>query len=163
MKRLLLFILPLFISCAAFAQTSSPASTASIQRLLELTNTPQLYDATMKQMSTILDKHSGRLMNQIPPEKQAKFKEMLKKMDAMVQEEMSWKKMAPEYVKIYAETFTQKEIDDLIAFYNTPSGQSFIKKQPLVLQRTMALSQEKMGIMMGRLPGMVQQLMSEGN
>jgi hypothetical protein len=38
-------------------------------------------------------------------------------------------------VDIYRETYDQTEIDGLIAFYETPVGQSLIQKQPVVAQK----------------------------
>ena len=156
MKRLIFFILTVLVSCTVFAQASQPASAASIEKLLEMTETRQAYEATMQEMGKMIDQS---IASRIPAEKREKFKQVMAQLDKVLEEEMSWEKMKPLYVQIYTEIFTQQEIDDLIAFYQTPSGQSFIKKQPLVIQRTMALSQEKMGIMMERLPGMMQKIM----
>ncbi|MDL2283937.1 DUF2059 domain-containing protein [Oxalobacter sp. OttesenSCG-928-P03] len=161
MKRLMFFILAIFVSCTTLAQTSQPASKASIEQLLEVTETKQMYDATMQEMTKMVDQSTARVMTRIPAEKQAKFKQVMVQLDAIIKEEMSWEKMKPQYVQIYAETFTQQEIDDLAAFYQTPSGKSFIKKQPLVIQRTSAISQEKMGVMLERFSSMMQKVMSE--
>ncbi|WAW10874.1 DUF2059 domain-containing protein [Oxalobacter vibrioformis] len=161
MKRLMIFILAAFVSCGALAQTSQPASKASIEQLLEITETKQMYEATMQEMTKMVDQSTARIMNRIPPEKQGKFKKAMAQLDTIIKEEMSWDKMKSQYVQIYMETFTQQEIDDLAAFYQTPSGKSFIKKQPLVIQRTSAISQEKMGVMMERFSNMMQQVMAE--
>lgn len=164
MKQLMIFILATFVSCTAFAQTQpQPASVDSIEKLLELTETKQMYDAMIKEATKMVNQSTDRVMSRIPADRQTKFRQVMSQLDVIIKEEMSWKKMKPMYVEIYADTFTQEEIDDLTAFYKTPSGQSFIKKQPLVLQRTSALSQEKMNAMMGRLSGMMQQLMPEDN
>ncbi|NLC23430.1 MAG: DUF2059 domain-containing protein [Oxalobacter sp.] len=161
MKRLMIFILAAFVSCGALAQTSQPASKASIEQLLEIMETKQMYEATMQEMTKMVDQSTARIMNRIPPEKQGKFKKAMAQLDTIIKEEMSWDKMKSQYVQIYMETFTQQEIDDLAAFYQTPSGKSFIKKQPLVIQRTSAISQEKMGVMMERFSNMMQQVMAE--
>ncbi len=161
MKRLMIFILAASVCCGAFAQASQPASKASIEQLLEITETKQMYEATMQEMTKMVDQSTARIMNRIPAEKQAKFKKAMVQLDTIIKEEMSWDKMKSQYVQIYMETFTQQEIDDLAAFYQTPSGKSFIKKQPMVIQRTSAISQEKMGVMMERFSSMMQQVMAE--
>lgn len=161
MKRLMIFILAAFISCSVFAQANQPASKASIEKLLEITETKQMYEATMQEMTKMVDQSTSRIMSRIPPEKQDKFKKAMAQLDTIIKEEMSWDKMKSQYVQIYMETFTQQEIDDLAAFYQTPSGKSFIKKQPQVIQRTSAISQEKMGVMMERFSSMMQQVMAE--
>lgn len=160
MKRLMIFILMAFVSCAAFAQPDQPASQASIEQLLKITETAKMYEATMQEMTKMIDQSSTRLMERIPPEQQGKFRELMSRLDTILKEEMSWEKMKPQYVQIYMETFNQQEIDDLAAFYQTPSGKSFIRKQPQVIQRTSALSQEKMNVMMERFSRLMRQAMS---
>ena len=41
--------------------------------------------------------------------------------------------------EIYAETFTDEELAGLLAFYQSPTGQSLISKQGVVAQRTLAI------------------------
>jgi hypothetical protein len=161
MKRLMIFILAAFVSCGTFAQTSQPASKTSVEQLLEMTETRQLHEATMQEVTKMVDESTARIMNRIPPEKQDKFKKVMLQLDTIIKEEMIWDNMKDQYIQIYMETFTQQEIDDLVAFYKTPSGRSFIKKQPLVIQRTLAISQEKMGIMLERSSNIMQKVMTE--
>jgi hypothetical protein len=54
---------------------------------------------------------------------------------------MTWEKMRPMYVSIYAETFTPEELQGLIAFYKTPVGQKWIEKQPQLQTEIMLKSQ----------------------
>ena len=37
-------------------------------------------------------------------------------------------------VAVYSESFTDKEINELIAFYETPTGQKFLAKSPQLMQ-----------------------------
>jgi hypothetical protein len=163
MKRLITFILAAGLSFSAFAQGTQPASTASIEKLLEVTETRQMYDASMKEMSKMIEKAMAGTLKRLPPEKQTQLKQVISDIDKLMQKEANWGKMKPLYMQIYKETFTQQEVDDLMAFYQTPSGKSFVRKQPVVLQKMTALTQEKMSMMMERLPGMVQKAMEKGN
>jgi uncharacterized protein len=40
--------------------------------------------------------------------------------------------------EIYARNFTLNELHDLVAFYQTPTGQKFIERQPVIAQASMA-------------------------
>jgi len=56
-------------------------------------------------------------------------------------------------VKIYAEDFTEKELRDLLAFFQTESGQAFIKKSPAVRAQA---SNESMPLILNLLPQVAQ-------
>lgn len=75
----------------------------------------------------------------------------------MVAEELSWNKMKADYVALYAETLSEQELRDLIAFYKTPTGQSFVKKQPELMQRAMEINQKLMIKIMPRIQAITQE------
>jgi len=45
---------------------------------------------------------------------------------------LTWNAMLPEIAKLYKETFTESEVRELIAFYQTPVGQKVLAKLPEV-------------------------------
>ena len=45
-------------------------------------------------------------------------------------------------IPVYEKHFTTKEIEDLIAFYKTPSGQSLIEKQSILFQEVNKIGEE---------------------
>jgi uncharacterized protein len=81
---------------------------------------------------------------------------MDKMMDTVAQE-LSWDKMKDDYVAIYAETFTEEELRGAIAFYKSPAGKAFIRKQPEVMKRTMEMSQRMMHNFMPRIQAMTKE------
>lgn len=83
------------------------------------------------------------------------------KMVAIMKDEMGWDKMKSEFVQVYRDTFSQEEVDSLIAFYESPTGQMFIDKQPALIKNTMAMLQQRMGPMMQRIQKMVQETTQE--
>lgn len=60
---------------------------------------------------------------------------------AVLRQELSWDKVRPIQVGIYRETFTQDEINGLIAFYESPLGKAFVDKMPALMQRSNQLMQ----------------------
>ncbi len=75
----------------------------------------------------------------------------------MVAAELSWSKMKADYITLYAETLSEQELRDLIAFYKTPTGQSFVKKQPELMQRAMEINQKLMIKLMPRIQAITQE------
>ena len=80
------------------------------------------------------------------------------KMMDMLAEEMSWNKMKADYITLYAETFTEQELKDTVAFYKSPAGQAFIKKQPELMKRSMEISQKIMMKIMPKIQAMSEEL-----
>ena len=76
------------------------------------------------------------------------------KMAAILKEELSWDKVKDQYVQAYREMFSQEEIDGLMAFYQTPVGQSLMNKQPELTNRTMAILQQRMAPVMQKIQKM---------
>ena len=64
-------------------------------------------------------------------------------MAALISEDFSWNVMEPLYVKVYQETFSQSEIDGMVSFYSSPTGQAVVDKLPLAMQNAMSAMQER--------------------
>lgn len=76
------------------------------------------------------------------------------KMMEMMAQELSWDKMKEDYITLYADTFTEEELKGIIAFYKSPAGQAFIKKQPELTKRSMEMSQKFMLQVMPKIQAM---------
>ena len=48
------------------------------------------------------------------------------------------KKVVDRAAPLYAETFTEKELQDLVNFYDSPSGQAMIAKMPVMMSKMTA-------------------------
>lgn len=81
-----------------------------------------------------------------------------KVMDAM-NAAMKPEDMKADFAKVYSEVFTKSELQGLADFYDSPTGQAMIDKQPEVQQKTMAAIMPRM---MAAMPK-VQQLSADFN
>lgn len=59
--------------------------------------------------------------------------------------------MVPDYIRIYRETFTEEELQSLIAFYESPAGQMFIRKTPEIMDKMSDLLRMKMVFILSRM------------
>lgn len=57
---------------------------------------------------------------------------------------MSWSSLKPVYIRAYQETFTDPEIQAQIDFYQSPIGQSILKKSPNLAVRMTQLTNERL-------------------
>jgi len=73
------------------------------------------------------------------------------RVNALLLEQLSWARLKPAFARIYGETFSQEEVDGLIAFYQGPVGTALIAKTPQLMQRSIQLMQERMAPMLQRV------------
>lgn len=141
----------------------NPASEESVKQLLELAQAQKLIESVMAQMDelmkqTIYQAAQGR---EIPPKVQKDIDKRQAEVVGLMKELLEWKKLEPMYVRIYQKTFSQQEVDGMIAFYKTPAGQAVVAKMPAAMQNTMNEIQQMMGPVMEKLQRMQQDVGAE--
>ena len=97
----------------------------------------------------------------VTPKQQKIIDDMQTKTVAVLKEELNWESLEPLYIQIYSESFSQEEIDGMLAFYETPAGQALIKKMPVVMQKSMVEMQKRMGTLMQKLQKIQQDALGE--
>lgn len=160
LKKLLLIGALTFPSLAVIAE---PATEASINELMAVTDTRKMVDALFPQMDQMMrasmqEAFGGRELT--ADERQA-VDSMVSKLMNVTREELSWDKLQPLYVSIYQESFTQEEIEGIVAFYKTPAGAALVRKMPVVMQNSMKVMQQKMGPMMAKVQSAIQETVAE--
>ena len=144
MKAVKFFLIAsLFTASTVFAE---PVSESSVQELLAITNTKNLLEGAKSQIDSLVSKSIEQTLSGKTPnaKQQQAITNMKNKMVALVQSQLSWEKMEPLYTRLYQESFTQEEVNGMLAFYKTPAGQAVINKMPIVMQKTMLEMQKMM-------------------
>lgn len=157
-------IVPIILLCGSIAiaadnpsptspAPSNPPTEASIKQLLEVAQARKLVDSLIGQMDNLMQKSIAEAVQgrTIPPKVQKDIDQRRAEMIGMMKELLDWPKLEPLYVRIYQKTFNQQEIDGMIAFYKTPSGQAVISKMPSAMQNTMDEMQQMMGPVMQKI------------
>jgi hypothetical protein len=138
-------------------------SDASIKELLEVAQARKLVDTLMSQMDTIM-KNAMQTATQrqpVPPDVEKIFDRCRADVGSTIQEQFTWDKLEPMYIRIYKKSLSQQEVDGMIAFYRTPTGQAMINKMPVILQNSMNEVNQMMGPMMQRIQRMQQDVIAE--
>jgi uncharacterized protein len=155
MKRIVLF-LGLVVCLPLTAHADDASRHAKAQEMLTLLHMDRLMDqltnGMMEQMAAVTKQLGG---NTVKPEDQAKIDEFQKKVVQLVQSQMSWKALEPDYVDIYAKNFTDEQLDAILAFYRSPAGIALVEKLPTLTTQGMQLAQAKMAILQPQLKQMV--------
>jgi len=143
--------------------SSNPPSEASIKQLLEVAQAQKLIDSVMTQMTGLMDQTIQQATHgqDIPPKVQKDIDKQQAEVIAFMKELLDWNKLEPMYVRIYQKTFTQPEVDGMIAFYETPAGQAVISKMPAAMQNTLNEVQQMMAPVMQKMQRMQQDVVAE--
>src|SRR5947209_4398476 len=151
------FVLPICFAADA------PPSEASIKQLLEVSQVHKILDTVMTQMDAFM-KQAMQQATQgqtITPRVQKDIEKRQAEMMSIFKEMLAWEKLEPMYTRVYQKSFTQPEIDNLIAMYKTPGGQTLLSKMPIVMQNTMIEMQQVMQPMIQKIQRMQQDVVAE--
>src|SRR3954462_12963310 len=142
---------------------SAPPTEPSIKQLLEVAQAHKLVDSVMAQMDSLMLQSIAQATKgqQIPPKVQKDIDQRRSEVVSLMKELLDWKKLEPMYVRIYQKTFTQQEVDGMIAFYRTPAGQAVISKMPSAMQSTIDEMQGAMGPAMQKMQQLQQDVVAE--
>jgi hypothetical protein len=147
------FALPLALAVAfsgpALAQDTSATHRAAVKQLLEVTH---LREVTERSMDAIM-KSQMEQMPQLAP-----YANVLQ---AFYKEQMDWTALEPEYTRIYLEVFTEKELRDMAALYQTPLGKMMLAKTPVVLAKSNDFATRRLQAAMPQLMQKLQAAMQE--
>jgi len=133
MKRFKLLLAMLMFCIAAKAQTNiTPSHLKAAEDVLKAAGADTLFKASM---TSILKQSSENL----PEEKRAIYMDVMNKFIAKY---INWEILRDQTASLYAQEFTEKELKDIIAFYNSPTGKKLNQKQPILLQKGATLGQQ---------------------
>jgi hypothetical protein len=148
MKRLVSVVaLVFFLSWSSFAQTSaddSPATKADVERYFQIVKSHDMMKKLMASMAQgiqqMTHEQDVKHQDELPAGYEAKMNAMMDDMfDKMPMDEMM-EAMVPAYQKY----FTKGDIDNLVAFYSTPTGEKMLRELPAIMAESM---QDMMPIM----------------
>ena len=141
MKRLLFVVGLVFVfSWSCIAQTNaddSPATKADVEKYFQIVKSHDM----MKKLTASM----SQSLHQITHEQYLKHKDELpadyeSKMTARMDElfgNMPWDEMTQAMVPAYQKHFTKGDIDNLVAFYSSPTGEKLLRELPSVTAESM--------------------------
>jgi uncharacterized protein len=155
MKRIAL-LLTLVLCLPLTAHADEASRRAKAQEMLALLHMDRLLDQMMNnvldQMSTVTKQLGG---NNVKSEDQTKIEEFQKKVFELIQSQMGWKALEPDYVDMYAKNFTDEQLDAILVFYKSPAGAALIEKLPTLTTQGTELAQARVATLMPQLKQMI--------
>ena len=92
---------------------------------------PMLAQQTRAMLEQQLDRQKAG------PAQRERMQRLLESQEVDMRKLLTWEKLKPAYVRVYADTLSAAEIDAMTRFYESPEGRSVMQKMPQILQRTM--------------------------
>ncbi len=161
--RILFVVMVVFVAGCTSIQTKEQCPRASAEQLLEVLRMGENFDNAMQQ-ATGMQKNMLSQMD-LSEEEMAAAQKAAQSSMKVTMEKFSWANMKEMFVDIYAEVFTVEELNDIIAFYESPQGQKFVEKQPeltrVTMQKMQAVMAEVMPEIQKETAKMVEQLKAE--
>jgi uncharacterized protein len=149
----------IILACVSTAVAAAPPSDQSIDALLAASHVDRMLEPFQQMMEASLRQGiaaalQGRTLN---PAQQRVVDALPAKFAAIAREELSFDKLRATIVPVYRETFTQEEVDGMIAFYSSPIGRSVVDKLPVVTQKIQAQMQPLMPPIVDRMKALMTQ------
>jgi hypothetical protein len=150
------------MTLSALALASQPTD-ASVRELLKVTESQKLVDASEAQMDSVMRATMQQALKgqTVTPDIQESLDDMRGKMIALMRQEMRWDVLEPKFLDIYKQSFSQAEVDGMLAFYKSETGRAVIAKMPVVMQHTMQMMQQMMLALMPKLQAVQKETMAE--
>ncbi len=150
MKHLSMLVTTLLLGTSAFA---APPSNESISQLLVATRMERSVSVAQQSLDQAVRKSitQGLQGKTLTPQGRKVIDTFTAEAGTIIRKEINWADLKGAYLKLYAETFTQEEVDGLLAFYRSPAGVALLEKMPLVTQKSAAITQQRIGPLVEKL------------
>lgn len=140
MKRLFVVLGLVFVLgsiSVAQANADSPASKEDVERYLQVTQSHDMVKKMVGAMSQGIRKMEHEQYLKHKDELPADYEEkMAARMNEMF-ENMPWDEMVQSVAPVYQKHFTKGDIDNLIAFYSSPTGEKLLREMPAIMAESM--------------------------
>jgi hypothetical protein len=161
-------IVLLCTSSIGFAQqdpSDSPATKADVQKYLDIMHSremmTQVIDAMAKPMHQMIHQQYEKDKDKLPADFEARMNKLMD--DTM--KSFPWDEILDSMVPVYQKHFTKGDIDHLVAFYSTPTGQKVLRELPAItaeaMQSMLPLIQQRMETMTRDLQQQVAEMIKQ--
>jgi uncharacterized protein len=145
---LIIGVVLLWLPSAVRADEASKSQKAG--ELIQLTSGDQM----MKAMEPMMKAMMAQMEKEIPAQKRTEVGAMQDKVMALITSSLN--KAKPALTKAYTDTYTEEEIEAILAFYKSPAGKAFLQKMPDVMQRSMPVMMQMMNDLQPQMKAMIE-------
>ena len=129
MKKVSTFFVLLFICGHSFAQSNTSYS-ATLKKMLQVAGAEATFSVAIKQMIGMFKEQKSEVPDSVWNALEAEFANT--SMDELV----------TMLVPVYEKHLSEKDLQEMIAFYQTPVGKKYAEKSPFIMQESMQVGQQ---------------------
>jgi hypothetical protein len=138
-----------FLAVSILPVQAAPPTDSSVDELLKCLQVDKLLAQGLTQMTDGMSRAMDQRLqatvgaHELTPVQKAAIDKFRARFAKTIQDELAVGKVRAIYLQCYKETFSQDEVDGIIAFYKSPPGQAMSEKYPQVMQKAQTLMQAK--------------------
>ena len=146
MKRWSAIFLLMLVAGPVGARADEASKQAKVKELFAVMhmdhNLDRMMSAMQRQVQVTAQSAPGA--EALTPEKKKLQDEFVANSMKVVEANFGWTVLEPAYVKLYADTYTEAELDGILAFYQSPAGQAMLAKTPQLSSGVMEIVHSRM-------------------
>lgn len=139
----------LMVACIALA--TPPAARADEASHLKAAEQLLVESGTQQSLEKMSEQMSSAMAKSTPPRYMALI-------DAFYKKHFGWENIKADTAKIFVKNFTEEELNDMIAFYQSPTGKKSVTLMPKLLEEGVTMTQKRVA---EHLPELQAQLAAE--
>ncbi len=163
MKRWIVVLVVMLAVAPCGARADDASKQAKVKELFATMHMDHMLDQMMRsiqgEVKAMAQETPGA--EQLTPAQQKLMQDFMDKSMKVVNESVGWAALEPAYVKLYATTYSEEEIDGILAFYKSPVGQTMLAKTPELSAGGMQIVHARMGDFQPKLQALQQEYMKE--
>lgn len=128
---------------------------AKCEEMLRVTNSEQMMVQMFDSMRKMHTEQMAKM--ELPPEARASAVEIQERSLATVRKMLNWETLKPRFIDLYAATYTEPELDGILAFYKSAAGRAMLDKMPQLMQGSMRIGQEAVAAMTPELNKIIEE------
>jgi hypothetical protein len=159
MKRWIVVLAAVMAIAPCYAQDVDAAKRAKVEELMSTMHVDKMMGQMMDMAKAQVQQSAAGMpgADSMTPAQKKIYEDFQQKSLDLVMQSVSWKSIEPEIVKLYTDTFTEQEIDGIVAFYKSPSGQAMLNKTPQLMTGMMQFMQGRIGDLQPKVKALTDQ------
>jgi uncharacterized protein len=164
---LALALMLVHVSIAQAQQTAvdAPATKEDIERYMDVMHSrdmmTQMVAAMSKPLHQVIHEQYLKDKDRLPADFETRMNNLMDETMASI----PWNDMLDAMIPVYQKHLTKGDVDAMVAFYQTPTGQKLIKEMPTItaeaMQTMMPLMQKQIATMTERMQGQVAAMLKD--
>ncbi len=129
MKKISILFVLLFMGSQSFAQ-SKTSYPATLKKMLQVAGTEATFSVAIKQMIGMFKEQKSEVPDSVWNAFEAEFANT------------SLDELVTMLVPVYEKHLSEKDLQEMITFYQTPVGKKYAEKSPFLMQESMEVGQQ---------------------